>query len=151
MKSVSSRIAFSTLEVRNHSFRSHVFPKVSSNTNLLNPILHYHHREYIIIMNTLSKIRFPQFSTNIWLENVDLISTTANIAPTILSLDVTSFSNSASLSISQKTKLRASTSHYPSFNEIRNLLQKQVLCKISSMILFLGQFQPNSHTTKHIS
>jgi len=30
----------------------------------------HHHHEHII---TLSKIRFPQFSTNIWLENVDLI------------------------------------------------------------------------------
>jgi len=75
MTFLSSRISFSALEVHNHPLRSHVFQKVSSNINLLNLILHYHHREYIIIMSTLPFPKFvpPQFSTNIWLENVELI------------------------------------------------------------------------------
>ena len=106
--------------------------------------VHQHH-EYI----TLSKIRFPQFSTNIWLENVELIiSTPANIAPTTSSLYVTSYNNSDSSLISRQTKLRASTSLYPSFIVTRSHLRNQLQSRISSMILLLLQLQPTSHTTK---
>jgi len=51
------------LKVRNHSFRSHVFPKASLNTNLLNSILHYHYREYIIIMSTLPFLKFVSLNS----------------------------------------------------------------------------------------
>lgn len=53
-----SRIAFSTLQVQNRSFRSPVFENILLSINLLNPILHFHHREYIAIMSTLPFLTF---------------------------------------------------------------------------------------------
>ena len=146
--------AFSTQVVRNQSFHSLVFQNQFQNTNPFNLILPCPHQAYNSIMSTLHFLKFASPNsapTSGWRTWIWLFSTTATTAPTILSSVVTSFNNSASLSISHKTKFRASTSPYLSFNKIRNLLQNQLSCKISSMILFLRQLQPTSHTTKHIS
>ena len=64
---------FSTLAVPNLSFHSLVFPSPFQDTNQFSLTLSSsgvnQHHEYI----TLSKFFFPQFSVNIWLEDVELI------------------------------------------------------------------------------
>jgi len=105
----------------------------------------HHHHEHI----TLSKIGFPQFSTNIRLENVDLIvfDDKKHCAYDIIigRNIIQQFGFIINFAKNETSCLNVT------FNEIRNLLQNQLPCKISSIILFLRQLQPTSHTTKHIT
>ena len=66
------RTAFSTLAVHDRSFNALFFLTPFRYSNQLGLIPLYLHPAYINIV-MLSKIRFPQFSTNIWLENVEFI------------------------------------------------------------------------------
>jgi len=108
--------------------------------------VHHHHGNI-----TLSKNLFPLFSTNIWLENVELIifDDSKHCAYDIIigRNIIQQFGFIINFAKDETSCLNIN----PFFNVIYNHLSNQSSYKISLMIPFLRQLQPKTHTSNNNS